>query len=275
MNRLSLVLCTALFSLAAAALEPPIPLVDMFSSEKNPGRGTLEYVKGTETEKITLGAETGHYLLGFVFSNDTLPKALQAEWKGNDVIQLAWGTHAPAAGARITQFGAATLRVLREVQPQRTVTLHIPQASDPKAAESGFLLFSSPQMASQISDEEKLKGTFFAKSGSLVLSSPVPPRSLKVPLDGRKIPFKMQAMRMEVQAVMTTPFSSEEHQLRGRVEFPLYWPEGSEGKRLARAMAETAFQAQTTLEIPKEFGKTKPAPAPTPVRKLATPPRRR
>ena len=108
-------------------------------------------------------------------------------------------------------------------------------------------------MQAQLSDEEKLKGTFFAREGALILSASSTPKGFSVPLDGRKIPFKMQPMRMEIHATLTTPFNSEEHRLQGKVEFPLYWPEGSTGKRVAREMAETAFSAKSRIEIPEEF----------------------
>lgn len=229
------------------------PLVELFSADKNPGRGTLEYAHGSTTEKIVLGAESGHYLMGMVFAHDTLPPSIQAEFKNNEVVQLAFGTLAQSAGARVPQFGSATLLVTRQMATTRTIPLRIPTPADPLLPESAFMLFTSPEMSAQLSDEEKLKGTFFAKGGNLILTAATTPRNIPVTVDGRKIPFKIQAMRMNVQATLTTPFNSEEHQLKGQVEFPLYWPEGAAGKRVAREMAEASFNAKTALEVPEEF----------------------
>jgi hypothetical protein len=239
---------------SALATSGTMPLIDLFSSEKNPGRGTLEYWRGSgDTEKITFGAETGHYIIGMVFAHDTLPRSLQEEFKNNEVVQLALGTLNRSAESRVSQFGTATLKVLRRVSKVRLLPLRIPGIADAPLPESGFLLFTSPGMQAQLSDEEKLKGTFFAREGALTLTATADPKPLSVAVEGRKIPFKMQAMRMEVQATLSTPFNSEEHQLRGTVEFPLYWPEGAVGKRIAREMAEAGFNAKSSIQIPEEF----------------------
>jgi hypothetical protein len=242
---------------SATALTPvapsAFPLAELFSAEKNPGRGTLEYARGATTDKIVFGAETGHYLMGMVFAHDTLPRSIQAEFKNNEVIQLAFGTLAQSAGARVGQFGSATVLVSRQVATTRTIPLRIPTPADPLLPESAFMLFASPDMGAQLSDEEKLKGTFFAKGGNLILTAANAPKTIPVAVDGRKIPFKIQAMRMNVQAVLTTPFNSEEQSVKGQVEFPLYWPEGAAGKRVAREMAEASFNAKTALEVPEEF----------------------
>jgi hypothetical protein len=256
---------TAVTKAAVPKLAPPtttpltpsapshFPLVDLFSAEKNPGRGTLEYVRGSETDKIVFGADTGHYVMGMVFSHDTLPPAIQNEFKNNEVIQLIFGTIAHTAGSRVSQFGSATLMVTRQVAVTRTIPLRIPTPADPLLAESAFMLFTSPQMGAQLSDEEKLKGSFFAKDGNLILTAASTPKAIPVTVDGRKVPFKLQAMRMNVQAILTTPFNSEEHLLKGQVEFPLYWPDGAAGRRVAREMAEASFGGKSSIEVPDEF----------------------
>lgn len=230
-----------------------LPLVDLFSAEKNPGRGTLEYVKGSTPMKIQFGSETGHYVMGMVFSHDTLPPSIRAGFKNNEVIQLAFGTAPGTLGSRVAQFGAATLLVLRGKQSQRTVPFRIPGTGEGPLPESGFLLFTSPEMQAQQSDEEKLKGTFFARSGSVTINSTAPSRAIQVTAEGKKIPFKMQAMRMDIHAALGTPFNSEEHVLQGQIEFPLYWPQGQTGKNLARRLAENSFNTRTSIQLPDEM----------------------
>lgn len=237
-----------------AAAAPSLPLVDLFSVEQNPGRGTLEYVKAGENEKIVFGPESGHYLLGMVFSNDTLPETIQNDFKRNEVIQLAMGTINRFTSGRVGQFGAATLMVSRETQAKRVVPLRIPGSTEAPLPESGLFLFTSPEMQVQMSDEEKLKGTFFAKGGSVTLSASGSPRSIQVTADGKKIPFKMQSMRMEILANLVTPFNSAEHSLHGRVEFPMYWPDGPAGKKLAKQLAGNSFNAKNSIAVPDDMG---------------------
>ncbi len=246
---------------AAPTLVPPVtaapsalPLVDLFSVDQNPGRGTLEYSKGGETQKILFGPETGHYLLGMVFSNDTLPDALQNDFKRNEVIQLAMGTIAKFASGRVGQFGAATLMVTRGTQARRVVPLRIPGSTEAPLPESGLFLFTSPEMQVQMADEEKLKGTFFAKGGSVTLTASGSPRSIQVTAEGKKIPFKMQSMRMEILANLVTPFNSAENSIHGRVEFPMYWPEGPTGKKLAKQLAGNSFNAKNAIAVPDDLG---------------------
>lgn len=231
-----------------------LPLVDLFSVEQNPGRGTLEYVKSGETEKIAFGPETGHYLLGMVFSNDTLPDAIRNDFKRNEVIQLAMGTISRFTSGRVGQFGAATLMVTRGSEAKRVVPLRIPGVAQAPLAESGLFLFTSPEMQVQMSDEDKLKGTFFAKGGSVTLTASGSPRSIQVTAEGKKVPFKMQSMRLELLANLVTPFNSAENSLQGRVEFPMYWPDGPAGKRLAKQLAGNSFNAKNAITVPDDIG---------------------
>ncbi len=252
-------LCLLLGSTGVWAETPTPPasllLADVFSTEKNPGKGALDFSKtGSEPLKITFGAETGHYLVGVVFPKEILPEAIRQDFRRNDVIQLAMGTVSRTLGTRVPQFGAASLMVLGGgKQQQRVVPLRIPGPSEMPLPETGYFLFASPEMQNQVTDEEKLKNTFFAKAGSMILSASSPPQSLQVTADGRKLPFKMQAMRLELQASLATPFSNEENRISGRVEFPLYWADSAQGRLLLKKLAETSFQTQTSIKIPDEI----------------------
>ncbi len=229
---------------------------EVFSAEKNPGKGTLSYtLGGSQTESISFGDETGHYLIGLVFPLDTLPEAMRSEFKNKELIQLAMGTLSASLGNRIAQFGAMTVAVTKGARTVRQIPLSIPSNSDRGLSESGLLLFSSPQMPAQISDEEKLRGTFFGKGGSIGLSASTPPTPLNLVAEGKKVGFKVQSMRMELQASLSTPFNSEERQLSGKVEFALFYPDGVAAKRLLSQLAETAFNSKYSVQIPEEMGK--------------------
>jgi hypothetical protein len=232
------------------------PFAEAFSTEKNPGSGTLRFSKATgEPLTITLGAESGHYISGLVFPNDALPPGLRDEFKNSDAIQLSFGTQPTSVGARIGQFGAVTLKVSRGTKPQRILPLKMPGMNEVPLAESGYLLFASPEMLSAGSDEEKLKNTFFAREGSLSLVATALPRSLLVLAGGRKIAFKIQPMRMDIEAILATPFNTEEPRLVGKVEYPLYYPDGASARAYLRQIAETTFNAKSSLRPPADLGR--------------------
>ncbi len=239
---------------AVAPVAPTsLPLVEIFSSLKNPGRGTLEFVRGEEKETITFGTENGHYLMGMVFENQILPKTLQVDFKKRDLVQLAFGNFLGGSDARVGQFGAATLVVQQNTQAERLLPLRPPSNGEAAPLESAFLLFTSPSSNAQLSEEEKLKSTYFGKEGYFTLRATAPPKKISVLLDSQKVPFKMQAMRLEIQGKLGTPFNSGETGLTGSVEFPLYWPDGKEGRRLAKQLAESSFNAKARIEIPAEL----------------------
>lgn len=239
---------------SASATPSTLKLADFFSSEKNPGKGSLFYSQSaTQTETISFGEETGHYLMGLVFSSDTLPESMRAEFKNKEVIQLAFGTAPKTAGTRVPQFGAMTLTVSKGARTLRSIPLRIPAVAEAPLPESGFLLFTSPQMQAQISDEEKLRGSFFAKGGAVTLSASTTAKPIPVVVEGRRVSFKIQAMRLDLQADLGTPFNSEEHHVRGKVEFPLYYPDGAAAKNILRQLAEASFNAKTAIRIPEEL----------------------
>lgn len=241
---------------AVTSPQTPFPFAETFSTEKNPGKGTLRFSKSTgEPLTMALGAETGHYLSGLVFPHDTLPTGLRDEFKNSDAIQVSFGTQPTSVGARVGQFGALTLKVTRGTKPQRVLPLKMPSINEVPLAESGYLLFASPELLAAASDEEKLKNTFFAREGSLSLIATALPRPLTISADGRKIAFKIQPMRMDIEAVLATPFNTEEPRLVGKVEFPLYYPDSAGARSYLRRLAETLFNAKSSLQPPSDLGR--------------------
>jgi hypothetical protein len=238
-----------------------LPLSEVFSVEKNPGRGTIHFSKpGNEPQTFSFGPDTGHYACALVFPHETLPPAVQAEFRDNEVIQILFGTLNRSVGNRVGQFGAASLMVTRGAKASRVIPLRMPAVNDTPLPESGFFLFTSPETQSQSTDEEKLKNTFFGKGGFLKLSASASPRPLTVIAQGKKFSFKIQAMRMEIEAPLSTPFNNEDHTLHGQVEFPLYYPEGAAARKFVAELAENSFNAKASIHIPSELGRQLSSP---------------
>lgn len=247
---------TAPVKTLSASAPAAFPFAEAFSTEKNPGKGTLRFSKANgEPLTISLGTETGHYISGLVFPYDTLPAGLRDEFKNSDVIQLSFGTQPSSVGPRIGQFGAVTLKVSRGTKLQRIVPLKMPSINEVPLPESGYLLFASPELLSAGSDEEKLKNTFFAREGSLSLVATASPRPLVVLAEGRKIAFKIQPMRMDIEATLATPFNTEEPRLVGKVEYPLYYPDSASARKYLSRLADSVFTAKSSLQPPSDLGR--------------------
>jgi hypothetical protein len=249
--------------------KPPSSFVlpEIFSAEKSPGQGTLTYtLPNSPTETISIGS--GSYAMGVVFPSDTLPDELKKDFKNKEVLQVLLGPSVANTGANPTPFGNLTL-ILASKGPRsrRAIPLQIPVPQETPLPDTGYLIFSSPRMPAQVSDEEKLRKTFFAKRGSVSLSASTATKPLSVAINGKNVTFRVQGMRLEVQADLSTPFNNEERQLNGKFEFPLYYPEGQGAKKLIRQLAESSFQSKLSLHLPDEKGSrrqisSQPSPAP-------------
>ena len=95
----------------------------------------------------------------------------------------------------------------------------------------------SPSTKGDQTDEEKLKGTYFAKSGTITVTPIKSPQSISIKSQGKRIAFKKQTMKLEFDAKLGTPFNTAESSLAGSVEFSVYWPNGKEAKELARRIS--------------------------------------
>lgn len=236
----------------APATAPSLPLVDAFSAGRNPGAGSLEFSFQGKTEKIIFGA--GNYAMGMIFVGDTLPSFLQAELNNPQVIQIVLGNLAPKD--KLAQFGALTLVTKPGKRPQWTLPLRIPAPGEKAAPETASLSFASPETPRGASDEDRLKTTFFAKEGYATLTVTSEPRSVSVALGGNKATFKMQSMRLELTARVATPFVSEIRELRGQIEFPVYWPASPAAKKITRRFNDGSWDASHAIRLPSSQSKT-------------------
>lgn len=258
MRLILIIFSLSLTSLVLAEASSSLNLVDVFSVEANPGRGMLEYKKGAVVEKILIGPEAGRYVLGMVFRPSTLPTALARDFKGNDVVQLAIGTIPSRIQGQVPQFGAGT--IITTGIPRRTTSyplvLPSPESRTPK--EMAFLLFTSPDTPNDQGDEEKLKTTYFAKSGNISITPHGKSKNVEVRLQNKKAIFKVQLLELTLDVKLSTPFNAQENTLTGKVEMPLYWPSDKVAKEYARKVAAESLGNAGAVPTPQTPSPLKP-----------------
>lgn len=246
-----LFVATLLIALLSPRLSPALELGQLFSVETRPGRGTLIYRQGAKSEKVELGAAAGHYGMGVVFRGSLLPTPYSQDYGNARILQIALGTLKANLQAQVPQFGSLTL-IMKEIPKQRTVLkLLIPSGKDASLKELGLLLFTSPSTPSEQGDEDKLKGTYFAQSGTIALTPLGSAEKLEVRSQGRIVGFKSQTVRLEIDALLATPFTTQETTLKGSIELPLYWPVGKEAKAMTRRIAADSLGTAPALPGPE------------------------
>jgi hypothetical protein len=231
-------------------VEPPLSLVDSFSSEKNPGKGTLTYKRVDQNEVIDLGAESGVFGFGLVFRSSVMPEQFIREYGPIDVIQFAFGNLPSKASGRIPEFGTMAVFSRNKPSEWKPYPLAVGGQRQP-GQEFGIILFTSPKALAARSDEERLRDSFFSKSGQVRLKSSGSTHGLDVDAQGKKVSFKAQAMKLELDAELSTPFNAQKHQISGAVEVPVYWPESPAALSWMRKIALQSLLASNTVSSPR------------------------
>jgi hypothetical protein len=237
-----------------AAGGPGSVFEQFLSNEPRPGKGSLDFKKGKQTERIELTSETGRYAVGIAFQPTVLPEHLRREFKDHDIIQIALGTLPSKLAGHIPVFG--TFTVMTPGLPRKKLHFSLSMFNAPRSTNAvgitgrAFLLFSSPFTKLEQPDEEKLKGTYFAKSGTLSLTPVGSSQKLELKHQGKTYHFSSQSVLAELEAAMATPFNAEETSLRGQVALPLYWPADSSAKELTKRLASESLSKTGSIPAP-------------------------
>jgi len=213
-------------------------LIEVFSVDKNPGKGKLTYAKGNTLERIDLGKSDGHYAIGFVFRSSQMPEPYRSDFKNNDVLQIALGTLKSHLQTQVPQFATATLITDEPLKKRTTFRLMLPSGKEKNLKNTALFLFTSPKTPNEQTDEDKLKSTFFAPTGTVVVTPQGKFAMVRIRSQGRKYNFAVQVMRMEFSATLSTPFNPQENTLRGSIEVPIYAPYGKGAKLLTEKIAQ-------------------------------------
>lgn len=227
----------------------PVKVGELFSNEKNPGLGKLVYTSGEKTETIEFGGDSGHFGMGLVFTNKVLPESVIKDLKGDEIVQIVMGTQRGKIKLQVPQFSSATLISRGISSTHNSYKLTVPSGSGEQDPAIALLLFTSPQTASEQSDEDKLKSTFFAQSGRLTVVPKGRRELLSVRYQGKNINFNVQTLSVTVDAHLVTPFNSLENTLKGEIEFPVYSPKGKAAEDMLRKIAADSLGGLTTAPV--------------------------
>lgn len=236
---------------SAILLAEPTQPIDIFAIDENPGAGTLSYTLENNTvEKITFGKLPGNYGFGMIFEGAALPEPFKKDFEKSQILQMALGATKEKSVGRIPQFGTATLITNRIPKVKTVFRLTVPNHEELKKQNVALLLFSSPSSKLNQSDEEKLKETLFAQTGTITLTPLRTPAAFIVKDQNKKFPFLRQPFRTEFAAELSTPFSKSVRKLTGTVDFYYYWPNGKEAVAFANQIAADSFNSLSGVAPP-------------------------
>jgi hypothetical protein len=206
--------------------EADAPIMNLFSPEKRPGSGSITLTLDGKVETYELGSKSGLFANALVIHSSALPDGMKQEFAKSHLIQIAMGTLNSHLQHQLPQFGAATL-VTKKI-PSNSKVFDISKFdNDPKKNDGrAMLMFSPPGNAADQNDEERLKSTFFAKSGNIIMTPLGSLQEVSIQGDSDTYPFKTQKMRLEIRCEMMNPFNPAKSSLAGAVEIFVFWPDG-------------------------------------------------
>lgn len=211
-------------------------IIDTFSVDKEPGKGTLEFEVGDKKEAISFGAATGYYALGMYFSAKTLPAPYNKELAGHQILQLVLGSLPNRNPAQVPQFGSLMFVASKRIQAPTSFKLETSKKSHAKLVNTALVMLTSPLSPFEQSDEERLKGTFFAKSGGFSVKRVGKEKTVQILMDGKYHPFLAQSMEVSAQATLETPFNPVEAKLTGQLRFMAYSAKNAKAEELAQGL---------------------------------------
>jgi len=241
---LAIIVCAFYVSplLGTAGLKDgPPETIDLFAGEVHPGTGTLVYRQGAKVELIELGAQSGHYGLGIVFHSSALPEAFQKEFQNTHIIQIVLGTMTSKLQEQVPEFGGISLITKKIPSHPQIFNTKLRTAASSDILNLGLMLVTSPSTPREQVDEQKLKSTYFAQSGTIILTPLETFRPIQTDNAGTIIKFRTQTVRLEFNNELATPFSGEKAELQGKLEIPLYWPDGKPAELFAKKIANRSL----------------------------------
>ncbi|MBI3293310.1 MAG: hypothetical protein HYZ71_01110 [Deltaproteobacteria bacterium] len=229
-------------SLATGATPPSnsTAFTELFNLKQNASLGELSFRRGTTTEKLSFGATTGLYAIGFEVDSTLLPAPYQNQFKGQQVLQIILGNANP--GDKLSQFGSFLL--VADVSGNQS-QLRVPTKDNQSSRNALYVQFRSPQTPSNTADEEALKSTFFASSGVGRVDPKGKPEGLAVSFSDRRLRFSKRRVRVELNTLLATPFNPESADIKGAIELALFSPGSDETTSFLREVLAETLRAPT------------------------------
>lgn len=239
------------------APEDEFSLVEVFSVEKNPGVGQLKFSSGKQAQTYQLGSQTGLYAMGMVFKGNDLPASFQKQLAGKSIIQVALGTGRSKLKGQLPQFGALTLIGNGLSSDKTEYPIFNPKMSQRRPVNYSFLLFTPPSTPNSRTDEDKLRTTFLAETGRLVVNEKGGEKIVDVNFDGAQLKFQMHLAVMSLSAELGSPFNPAKSTFTGDIQFPIYSPHNGAAQAFIRRVAAESLQSTMGL-VPARQVTSKP-----------------
>jgi hypothetical protein len=223
--------------------------LDSLITDKNPGLGSLNFHHGTENEFIELGP--AHYGYGIIFSSAAFPEFTAEEFKGKYLLQIALGNTKSKETKKAAQF--STLSILSQAFPSKAKTFNVVLRSAKPLGfeEKALVLFSSPKLGFDISEEEKLKDTYYGRAGTIAIHAQDSPTLVNVKGQSEPVSFKSQMYRIDFKVALSTPFNPVDGDLTGVMLLPVYWPAGKSAEKFTRQIASKNPTNLTPVQAPE------------------------
>lgn len=229
----------------------PVPpeIVEQVAGEGS--KGSLQLKVGDKRETVDLGGKSGHYAVGMVIHSSALPAEMAAEFQGFNIIQIFLGTLSTAGAESVPQFGSIGVITKRIPAKDAKTFKTVLGPTSPKTGDYAQVSFKSPGTPLQQTDEEKLKATAFAASGTLRYSPKGLPHEVKVRSRTGYLAFKRQRVSLDVNSILTSPFNPIDGDVKGQLEVYVYWPSRPESQDLTRSLASSSLNDLFTTRMPK------------------------
>lgn len=230
---------------AAVADAVALPMLELFNVEQAPGQGTLKLEMADRKEEYTLGAASGYYALGIVFSGKHLPPPASQDLESHELLQISFGSMRNRLQGQVPQFASIAMSLDQLTNGKITVPIEEPNARQ-KGGQSAYVLVTAATTPNERSDEEKLKGFFFGQSGKLVLTAQGGERVVEGKAGGRRYSFRVRFYELGLDAALGTPFNALTGRLAGKVVVPVYRPNGRPAQALLERIAAESFESSLT-----------------------------
>lgn len=230
---------------AAPADALALPLLELFNVEQAPGQGGLKLEMADRKEEFALGAASGYYGLGILFSGKRLPPPASQDLDSHQLLQISFGSMRNRLQGQVPQFAALAVALEELSNGKSTIRIEEPKARE-KAGPSAYVLVTAPSTPNERSDEEKLKGFFFGQSGKVTLTAQGGERVVESKANGKRYSFRVRFYEVGIDAALGTPFNAVTGKLAGSVVVPVYRANGRPAQALLERIAAESFESSLT-----------------------------
>lgn len=200
-----------------AQKQVPLPRTfDLSKLEPKWSAGKLDLKLNGAKELLPFGPDSELMGVGFIFHPESIPPTFQSKSGDYRLLQILFskrGIQAP--------FASVLIQAENFKAKEQTFRVAISK-EDPKKA---WMMVSSPNIKETLSNEEKLKGTYFGSQGVVKLSFIDTPSQTIVKFGEKTLTFKIQKLKVTFNAILTTPFNPLAGDIGGTVSIPVLWAE--------------------------------------------------